>query len=134
MVVCACFFSCPIKLQDSYLQNKSNIDILGLLHGVSHQWSVVSETTTIGLVWPVAPLIQLDCNTFDHQYVGKESINMLDFWHGDPEKVASKTTSFDWMWQVVPLVQPNCKILCSSIFLERINGYFSFFGWSYSSI
>ena len=50
---------------------------------------------------------------FDHQCLLKESIDLLDFLHGDnyQENVAFETTSFGWVWLVVPLIQSDCRIL-----------------------
>ena len=58
----------------------------------------------------------------DHQYLWKESIDLLIFSHGDnhQEKVASETSTFGWVLRVVPLVQSDCMIRWSSISLERI--------------
>ena len=66
--------------------------------------------------------------SFVHQYLWKESINLLDCLHVDKQrKAASETTTFDWVWSVVHLVQSDCRILWSSISLEGINRYLSFF-------
>ena len=53
---------------------------------------------------------------FDHQYLWKESIDLLNFVHGHSHqvKVASGITSCDSLWSVVPLVQSDCRILQSS--------------------
>ena len=51
---------------------------------------------------------------FDHQYLCKESLNLLDFLHGDNDdgdKVASDTITFFCMWPVVPAVQSDYRIL-----------------------
>ena len=44
---------------------------------------------------------------FDHQYLWKESIDLLDHLVKDNHqlKVVYETTSFGWMWPVVPLIQ-----------------------------
>ena len=46
---------------------------------------------------------------FDHQYVGKESIDILVFLHvvSYQWKIASETTTFSWVWPVVSLIQSN---------------------------
>ena len=50
---------------------------------------------------------------FDHQYLWKESIGILDFLHGDnhQRKVASETTTLGWMRSVGSLIQLECRIL-----------------------
>ena len=41
---------------------------------------VISETTTIGLMWPVVPLVQSDCMIIvNHPFLWKESIDTLVF-------------------------------------------------------
>ena len=52
-------------------------------------------------------------NESHYQYLLKESIDILDFLHGDNHKkvVTSETTSFGWVWPVLILVQSDCKIL-----------------------
>ena len=72
---------------------------------------------------------------FDHQYVGKESIDILVFLHvvSYQWKIASETTTFSWVWPVVSLIQSNCRILWSLLSLERTNWYHSFFPWRWES-
>ena len=49
----------------------------------------------------------------DHQYLWKESVNLLDFLHRDnpQRKVTCETTSFGWVCPVVPLIQSACRLL-----------------------
>ena len=60
---------------------------------------------------------------FDHQYLWKEFIDLLNFLHGSNHrgKLASETTNFGWVWSVVPYVQSDHRILGSSISHERVN-------------
>ena len=48
--------------------------------------------------------------SFDHQYLWKESINLLGLLNGDnhQREVASQTTSFGWVHPVKSLVQSDC--------------------------
>ena len=62
---------------------------------------------------------------FDHQYLWKESINILDFLH--QKEVAPGTTTFGWVWAIVPLIQSDRSILSSLMSLERIKWYLSSF-------
>ena len=50
---------------------------------------------------------------FYHQYLLKESTDVLVFLHGviHQGKVASATTTFVWVWPVVPFIQSDCRIL-----------------------
>ena len=80
---------------------------------------------------------QLWLSFFDHQYHQKESSDISVILHGDSleEMIASETIIFGWLSPVVLLVQSDCRILWSSIFLERINCYLSFFhGYSLKGI
>ena len=51
--------------------------------------------SSFGWVRPVAPLIQ----SFDNQYLCKESISILNFLHEDKHqgKAASEPTTFNWV-------------------------------------
>ena len=66
---------------------------------------------------------------FDHQYLWKESINILHFLLGDnhQRKEASKTTTFGQVWLVVLTFQSDSRILWSSISLEEIKQFLRFF-------
>ena len=50
---------------------------------------------------------------FDHQYLWKESSNLLDFLHGENHqgKVPSETTFFGWVLPVVLLIESDFIIL-----------------------
>ena len=50
---------------------------------------------------------------FDHQYLWKESIDLLVFLHGDnhQRKIASETTTLDVIWAIVLPTQSDCRIL-----------------------
>ena len=102
---------------------------LVVLHWVTHEEKVVSETTTLGRVWPGVLPVQI-VGFFVHQYICKGLIIMLNFLHGDnhQEKLASDATTFSWMWL---LTKPNCRILWSTLSLEKIKLYLSFYVWSY---
>ena len=50
---------------------------------------------------------------FDHQYLWKDLMNLLDFLHedNDQRKVASETTTFGWVQPVVLPAPSDCRIL-----------------------
>ena len=50
---------------------------------------------------------------FDHQYIWKESRDILVLLHvvNHQVKVASEMTTFSLLWPVLPLAQSDCKIL-----------------------
>ena len=67
---------------------------------------------------------------FYHQYLWKESSDLLDFLHGDIKRnIASEFSTFGWLWPVVPVIQSDCRILWSSIFREGIDRSRRFFAW-----
>ena len=72
--------------------------------------------------------LSLPIKFFDHQYLQKESFEILDFWMDRYQgKMTSETTTFVWVWPVVPLVQSGCRILLSSISLKIMD--IMFFAW-----
>ena len=48
---------------------------------------------------------------FDHQYLCKESVNILDFFHGDIRhwKETSEGTIFGWVWSAMPKLVKICQ-------------------------
>ena len=62
---------------------------------------------------------------FDQQYLWKESVDILDDFHGDIHegKVACEFTIYGWLKPGLLLVQSKSRILWSSISLEGINLY-----------
>ena len=60
----------------------------------------------LGSSWPnMLPANQIPVFLY-HQYLWKESINTLDYLHGDNHevKVGSETITFDWVWLVKLLI------------------------------
>ena len=92
------------------------------MHEVHHQGNIVPQTTVLIGYGELCLLSNQISGFFDHQCLWKESINLLDFLHGDnhQRKVTSGTATFDWVGPVVPLIQSVCRILRSSIFLKEI--------------
>ena len=64
-------------------------------------------------LWPEMLSINQIAVFFDHQYLWKESINLLDYLHGinHQRKVASESNTFGWMWPDVLLIQSDYRIL-----------------------
>ena len=56
---------------------------------------------------------------FDHQSLWKESIDNLDFWHGDTGEgnIGYETTYFGWLWPVLP-----CPIKLQDSLIINISG------------
>ena len=68
---------------------------------LNHKGKIVSDTTTFSWLWPVLPHVQSDCRIVEHQYLWKESSDILDFLHGDNHqwKVAPETIFWlDVVW------------------------------------
>ena len=47
---------------------------------------------------------------FDHQYIWKESVDILDSFYGDTHyrKVVTETITFGWLWPDVPSHTQAC--------------------------
>ena len=78
----ASFASLPIRLLDYLIMNFSGKKgYLSFLHEVSHELKVASETTTFGCIRSVILSHQI-AGFFYHQYLRKESIDILILLHG----------------------------------------------------
>ena len=127
---------CPKWSQQIRLQDSLIINMNGRNQSVSsifwyyiwdyfwdyRQRKVASQTTFFIWVWPVVPLNEIS-RFFDHQYLEKESIDILVFLHGvnHQENIASEITTFHWVQSGVFCGQSDSRIFSSSISLERIN-------------
>ena len=90
-LICSCVFFTPKMVHISVLYDSAK--------------SVSGKNLALEL-WPKMFSASLIVVFFDHQYLWKESINILDFLHGDnKKKMASETTTFGW------IVKSDCRIL-----------------------
>ena len=113
------------------LSSKKSVDIF-LIHGVSHQEKLVSETKDF--VWVYGQscfLLNWFTGLFISNITGKNQLIPLVFLHGSNHqgKLAIKTTTLGWAWPGLPLVQLDFRILWSSVSPEGINWGLNWINW-----
>ena len=96
-----------IRLQYSLIINISgkNQSVENFLYLYNLQRKVTSKITTFGWLWAVVPLVQSDYWILDHQYLCKQSIDILVFC------MELVMRAFGWLWPIVPLIQSDWRIL-----------------------
>ena len=87
-----------------------------------------SNALSLGYIWVVQLWSKIlstyqIAGFFDYQCLWKESINGLDFLHGDNHqgKLVTETTTYAWVTLSVSLAQSDWRILWSSISVEGFN-------------
>ena len=100
--------------------------MLDFLHKDSHQAKVASGTTSFGQIW--------EAGFFDHQYLRKDSSDLLDVLQGDnhQEKVACETAFYVWVWPTVAKSSSLHDFLIINI-CGKNQVILIFFAWKQSS-